>query len=93
MNWRVRRRLLLYLGVFIVTASFGFAGRVYQLVMAIVNGTEVSAQPPPLWLIYVDAGLGPLQGCLNALVYGVNPQVSFIFYVLLFTTDISREAF
>ena len=75
MNWRVRRRLLLYLGVFIATASFGFAGRVYQLAMAIAHSTEVSAQPPPLWLIYVDAGLGPLQGCLNALVYGVNPQL------------------
>ena len=77
MNWRVRRRLLMYLAVFIITSSFGFAGRVYQIVMAIVHKTHVSSPQalPPRWLILVDATLGPLQGCLNALVYGVNPQL------------------
>jgi hypothetical protein len=75
MNWRVRRRLLMYIGVFIVTSIFGFAGRVYQVLLAIIHHTEVGAQVPPMWLIYVDAALGPLQGFLNAFVYGVNPQL------------------
>lgn len=67
MGSTIQKRLKLYLLVFLLCAVWGLAHRVYQ--MAGPN------HEPNIYLSYLEAGFGPLQGFLNALVYGVNSQV------------------
>lgn len=67
MGSTIQKRLKLYLVVFLLCAVWGLAHRVYQMASA--------DHEPNIYLSYLEAGFGPLQGFLNALVYGVNSQV------------------
>ena len=63
----IRKRVLLYLLVFSVCAVWGLVHRIYQLFSV--------GHQPLLILTYLESFFGPLQGFLNALVYGVSARV------------------
>jgi hypothetical protein len=63
----IRKRVLLYLLVFLLCSVWGLAHRLYQ---AFTPGHQ-----PLKWLSYAEAAIGPLQGFLNAIVYGVSAKV------------------
>lgn len=64
---KIRRRLLLYLGVFIILTAPGLANRIWQAVDP--NHT------PNFALLCADSLCGPLQGFGNAVVYGLNKRL------------------
>ena len=61
----IRKRVLLYLFVFILCGCWGLINRIYQL---------VENHPLPL-LTFCEAVFNPLCGALNAFVYGVSQKV------------------
>lgn len=63
----IRKRVLLYLLVFLLCSVWGLVHRLYQ---AFTPGHQ-----PLKWLSYAEAAIGPLQGFLNAIVYGVSAKV------------------
>jgi hypothetical protein len=63
----IRKRVLLYLLVFLLCSVWGLAHRLYQ---AFTPGHQ-----PLKWLSYAEAAIGPLQGFLNAIVYGISAKV------------------
>ena len=63
----IRKRVLLYLGVFVVCSVWGFIHRIYQL---------FSKDHKPLFILSMaEAIFGPAQGFLNAVVYGISPKM------------------
>jgi hypothetical protein len=67
MKIRIQKRLLLYLFVFQVTSVWGLANRIYQ---AFNKNHKYD-----YFLLCMDSAFGPLQGFLNALVYGLNQKL------------------
>ena len=67
MKVRIQKRLLLYLLVFQLTSIWGLANRIYQAWSPKHNYSYV--------LLCLDSAFGPLQGFLNALVYGLNQKL------------------
>merc|ERR1711871_1726878 len=63
----IRKRVLLYLFVFVLCAIWGLIHRVYQLV--------TPGHKPLAFLSFCEALFNPLNGALNALVYGVSQKV------------------
>lgn len=63
----IRKRVLLYLLVFSICAVWGLVHRIYQLFS--------KDHQPLIQLSYLESTFGPLQGFLNALVYGVSARV------------------
>jgi len=67
MKVRIQKRLLLYLLVFQLCSVWGLANRIYQ---ATHPGHKFN-----YLLLCLDSAFGPLQGFLNALVYGFNQKL------------------
>jgi hypothetical protein len=67
MELKIRKRLLLYLLVFVLCSVWGFVSRLY-------NYYHRTTQPNWI-LVTLDAAFGPLQGFLNSLVYGLNQKL------------------
>jgi len=67
MKKKIRKRLLLYLVVFFLCSVWGLINRIWQISIAIHR--------PPAYMTGLEAFFSPLQGFLNALVYGLNNQV------------------
>lgn len=67
MEMKIRKRLVMYLLVFLVCAAWGFANRIYQA----AHGPHSSSD----LLILLECVFNPLQGGLNALVYGMNEKL------------------
>ena len=68
MEKKIRMRLLLYLVVFFVCSIWGLVNRILQM-------TNTSTHQPPEQMEAMEAFFSPLQGFLNAIVYGLNVQV------------------
>lgn len=71
---KIKRRLMLYLSVFIILTFPGFANRIWQ-----------AADPdhtPNFILLCADSLCGPLQGFGNAIVYGLNKRLRQRYYRL-----------
>ena len=64
---KIRRRLLLYLGVFILLMAPGLANRIWQ--------AAAPDHSPNFVLLCADSLCGPLQGFGNAVVYGLNKRL------------------
>lgn len=68
MELKIRKRLLLYLVVFFVCSVWGLINRILQIVY--------KSHRPPMAMEGMESFFSPLQGFLNAIVYGLNHQVS-----------------
>ncbi len=63
----IRKRLQMYLAVFACCSIWGLVHRVYQV---------FSYRHEPLYVLNIlEAAFGPLQGFLNAMVYGVTHKM------------------
>jgi len=67
MESKIRKRLIMYLLVFVICAVWGFINRTYQAF------ADQHAQSETLTTL--ECVMGPLQGALNALVYGMNEKL------------------
>lgn len=67
MQNKVIKRLLSYLLVFVLCAIWGLINRIWQM--------SVASHQPPHAMEGLESFFSPLQGFMNALVYGLNDQL------------------
>ena len=64
----ISKRLLWYLLSFLIVAIWGILHRTYQVL--------AQDHHPNYYLSVVESFFSPLQGFLNAIVYGTSPKIS-----------------
>ena len=81
---KMRKRLLWYLLSFLIVAIWGILHRTYQVL--------VPDHHPNFYLSIIESFFSPLQGFLNAIVYGTSKKIGFR-YMQWFTKDNGDKEF